>query len=884
MKKIFSAAILFLFAFSASAKHIVGGFISYTYVAGSTSTYHITLKVYRDCTTQTPFDGLPLSDGTIITPRVFVYDNSGAQVDVIEFQAPTVTVINPPIDNPCLTNTSGACVEEGVYQATYVLPSATEGFTLAYVRCCRNNSINNLILPGEQGGTYSAYIPPTATFHNNSPVFNQFPPIFICVNAPLRFDHSATDVDGDLLVYSLCSPKTGASQTDPSPTSPPGPPYSDVNWESGYSEINPLGNNSLAIDGNTGYLTGTPNTQGQFVVGICVSEYRNGNLISTYLRDFQFNVTQCNIPVADIPSSDINPTTGVGTYAINCSNLHVQFKNTSYNPPPSNVPIDYSWDFGVNGITTDVSNQPVPFYDYPDTGTYFVTLIATKGSGPNACIDTTYAFVYIYPTHHSDFSATNFCVGVNTNFTDQSISTVGNVNFWNWDFGDGSNSTQPNPSHQFTTQGTFPVTLIGGNDLGCRDTITKNITIQQSLFVTAGPDTSVCISGANFRDSVQLNASGATSYQWTPSFNLNSGIVQNPIARPTLNTTYVVTGTDASGCFGFDSVTVFVFDPNIDVIIDDTKTVCRFDTAYANVTSQGASNYVWTPNQFLLNPNSYSPGFFPPTSTSYTLTVSNYCYSKSDNILINILPPPTLSFSPSDSICPGNPSQLSVSGAQSYQWQFDNTLSAQNISNPIVTPTSSQYYYVTGIDANGCKNNDSTFVVVVPLPIVNAGNDTLIYIDTKAYLDASTDASKFYWTPTTFLSKPKSLQTSAAVTKAQSYVLVAQNEFGCINSDTIFITVVKDNILLVPTAFSPNGDGVNDVFKIVRTVNIYKLKEFSVWNRWGEKVFETSDVNEGWDGTFGNHLQPMSVYVWQIIAESKDSEEIVRKGNVTLVR
>lgn len=1017
----------------AQATHIVGGFISYRFL--SDSTYEVKLTIYRDCNSSTPFDGTPGATTNAILG--LFNENTGNIYNTFGLVDPVINTIQPPIDNPCLQIPPGVCVEEGVYTYNITLPSATEGFTLVYERCCRNGTITNVFDPGTQGAVYSAYIPPTNTFHNSSPVFTNLPPTFICVNSPLILNYSATDADGDVLTYSLCTPFTGGSTASPAPNPPVGPPFSNITWQTPYSTADLLGGVPLTIDNNTGVLTGTPNAQGQFVVGVCVSEYRNGQLIGTYLRDGQFNVTQCNIPVAGIPSTDINPSTQIGTYIINCSNLHVQFQNTSYNPPPANVPMTFNWDFGVNGINSDTSNVPVPFYDYPDTGTYFVRLIAIKGTGSAACIDTTYAYVYIYPTHHSDFATANVCQGVTANFTDQSVSSIGNINQWNWNFGDGYTSTLTSPSHLYSTYGTYNVTLVGGNDLGCKDTVTKIIIIfptpaadfsygqtcvntvvnftdntngsvtsyawslgngnnspQQnpsttynatgdydvvliaglngcmdtvaktitvhpvpvvanndtgicpgqsvqltasggtiytwspsiglndstlanpvatptfsttysivavnqfqcsandvvtiSVFplpnVLASPDTSVCLSGANFRDSVQLKATGAVNYQWGPSISLSSAFVPNPIARPISNTTYLVLGTDANGCSAFDSVTVFVLDPTINIILDASKNVCLFDTVYANVTSQGASNYVWTPMQFLLNAGSYSPGFFPPNSTTYTLTVSNYCYSKSDSVLIVVLQPPVLSFTHPDSLCINDTLQIAVSGAQTYQWNFDNTLSALNISNPYAYPTSSQYYYVSAVDVNGCKNSDSTFVNVVPLPYVNAGNDTLIWRDTKAFLDGSTDASKYYWSPVTFLSNSKSLQTWAAITKPQSYVLFAQNDFGCVNNDTIFISIETNNILLVPTAFSPNGDGVNDVFRIIRYLNIYKLKEFSVWNRWGEKVFSTTDINEGWDGTFGNHAQPMSAYVWQVVAETKDSEDIVRKGNVTLVR
>ncbi|MES2779873.1 MAG: PKD domain-containing protein, partial [Bacteroidota bacterium] len=710
-------------------------------------------------------------------------------------------------------------------------------------------------------------------------------------------------------------------------------------------------------------------------------------------------------------------------------------------PPPTTNPISYHWDFGVNNATNDTSNQFAPTFTFPDTGSYLVRLIAIKNAGGGlSCTDTTYAYVYVYPTFDADFITGNVCEDSAAHFTSQIVSTHGNINLWNWRFGDGNTSTQSNPSHSYSSPGNYSVTLIGGNDLGCRDTAQKNITIHEtpvagfsfattcinqpinfnnsttgpvastlwsfgnggtdtqqnptytytstgifniSLFVvspngckdtsiqnltvnpspdvanndtticygqsvqlhasggtvytwspstglsdstaanpiatptppssatysitavnqfqctasdavtisfyaftsvSAGPDTSVCLSGANFRDSVQISASGGANYQWSPASSLSSASLSNPIAKPISNTTYYVTATDINGCIGQDSVIVYVLDPVLDVILDESKNVCLNDTVYVNVISQGASNYVWTPTQFLLNANSYSPEFFPPISTVYTLSISNYCYSKSDSVRIIVLSLPVLSFNHLDSVCYGDSVQLSVTGAQTYQWDFDSSLSAFTIPNPVASPRISAFYYVNATDVNGCKNRDSTLVYVLPLPIVNAGNDTLIWRDTHAVLNGFTDASKYFWAPSSYLEDPLSLQTKAEITKSQSYVLFAENDLGCKNSDTVFITVEVNTFLLLPTAFSPNGDGVNDIFRIARYLNIDKLKDFSVYNRWGEMVFYTTNINDGWDGVYKSVEQELGVYVWQVVAQTKDFEEVVRKGNVTLLR
>jgi gliding motility-associated-like protein len=1036
MRKQLLLLTILLTTLSVSATHIVGGYISYRFLSGIT--YEVTLTIYRDCNSATPFDGQP----NATTPAVvgLFQANSGVLIQTFELFDPVVTVIQPPLDNPCLIPPGNVCVEQGVYLTTITLPSATEPFTLVHERCCRNGTISNVFNPGDQGAVYSATIPPTNPYQNSSPTFNSFPPLFICVNSPIQINNSATDIDGDVLTYSLCTPSNGGTSTDPAPNPPFGPPYNSIPWEAGYSTANLLGGNpALAIDPSTGILTGTPNTIGQFVVGVCVSEFRNGVLLGTYLRDFQFNVTQCNIPIAAIPSSNINPQTGIGIYTINCKSFTTTFQNNTFNPPPTNVPLSFEWDFGVPGISTDTSSLATPTYTFPDSGTYLVRLIVIKSIGNQLCSDTAFALVKLYPVFTTNFNAPDVCKSQTASFSDLSTTSYGNINFWNWNFGDGNTSTAQNPQNAYANSGTFPVQLISGNIFGCRDTLTKNITIFDSpdanfsvgltcvntpvnitnsstgpinttiwnfgngststlsaptpltynavgpytislvltsangcadtasqnitinpnpnvtnndtaiclgqsvqfqgsggtsytwspatflndptlpspiatptnstvytvsatnqfqctasdvvnvtIFpnptVNAGLDTSVCLNPGSIRDSVRLQASGAQTYVWQPANSLNSAFTSSPVAKPTFNTTYFVIGTDANGCIGTDSVVVYVLDPTLNLIVDNNQNVCINDTVYADIINQGASNYSWNPTQFITDPTSYSPGFFPTVTTPYILSVSNYCYNKADTIFINVLPLPILSFSHVDSLCSNQSVVLQINGASTYVWSADSTLSTLLGANPTASPLINTTYSVTGTDANGCKNSASTTITIVPLPLVNAGYDTIIYRDTYGFLNGSTNAQNFLWSPDIYLSSDNVLNTRIEPTKTQQYVLTGISDFGCVNYDTVLIIVETNTILLIPTAFSPNGDGVNDVFRILRTLNIQKLLGFSVYNRWGEQVYSTNNIDDGWDGSFRNVEQELGVYVWTVEALTKDNEKVLRKGNVTLLR
>lgn len=1037
MKQYFFALSLLLSVY-AHATHIVGGTISYRWISGTT--YEVKMTIYRDCNSATPFDGAP---GATSDAIVGIFEeNTSNLVTTLNLINPVITTILPPSDNPCLTNTSGACVEQGVYTTQITLPSATLGYTLIHERCCRNGTITNVFNPGDQGAVYSAYIPRSTPFQNTSPVFNSLPPLFVCVNSGLIIDYSATDADGDQLVYNLCTPSSGGTSAAPAPNPPFGPPHSDIAWQPPYDLNNLMGGIPLAIDQQSGVLTGTPSTIGQFVVGVCISEYRSGQLIATYMRDFQFNVTQCNTPISNIPSVDINPGTGIG-FITNCNNATITFPNSTYNPPPANVPLNYSWNFGVQGITTDTSSAQFPTYTFPDTGTYLVSLIATKGSGPNACIDTGFVYVRVYPTFNADFITADVCQQFPAVFTDNTQSTSGAANEWNWNFGDGTSATTQNATHNYSATGAYTVSLISENAVGCRDTATKQVNVletptagfsttpvcdgtpvvfsfngsgnitgynwdlgsggatstQQShtytysgvgtytvtlvvevtgcfdtavqtvtvnpvpvvvatndtMFCTsvsslqlnasggttyswspttglsdpnianpvatltppaavtytvivsnqsqctasesvsigfypvtqvnAGIDTSICLNPGSYRDSVQLTATGANTYQWTPANTLTNGNIANPVSRPSVNTTYTVWGTDVNGCRSIDSIVVFVLDPLLNIIVDDVANICIGDTGILNVINQGASSYTWTPNQFIVNGSSYSPGFYPPDTTVYYLNVDNYCYMKNDSVVVNVQPLPTLTFITPDSLCIGESEEVFVSGAQSYVWDTDSSIvSGINTNTLIVSPDSSQTYYVTATSQYGCVRYDSVFVTVFPLPYTFAGDDTLIYRETKGALNGVTTADWYEWSPPTAIEDIRNLSSVIEPTKTIQYYLSTVDSHGCRNLDSVLVTVQVLTILDLPTAFSPNGDGINDIFHIVRWLNIEKLKEFAVYNRWGNKVFSTTDILDGWDGVYLDMKQPMATYTWMVIANTRDDQEVLFRGNVTLVR
>ena len=320
--------------------------------------YEIRMQYYVDCENGSPgaiaqdrYAIFNLFAGDERLDTFWVHRNAPKRLNATHY-----TCINPP---------PNACIDMYIYDTVLTLPPIEGGYIVSYQRCCRNHSILNLSNPGGTGSTYSCHIPgPETADRNNSAFYNFLPPNFLCVNQPLNFDHSATDNDGDSLAYRLCEPKLGADSSRPRPMFASKPPYEPIKWITPYDEINQLPTRTgIDLDSINGRLKLTPSRTGQYVFGICVDEYRNGELINTNLRDFQFNILNCEVLVS---ADFIAPP-------IACDTVF-PFKNRSTNGK------EYFWDFGIDNRTDDTSTSEEPYFTFPQFGTYEVSLRVINGN------------------------------------------------------------------------------------------------------------------------------------------------------------------------------------------------------------------------------------------------------------------------------------------------------------------------------------------------------------------------------------------------------------------------------------------------------------------------------------------------------------------------
>ncbi|MGN6293021.1 MAG: gliding motility-associated C-terminal domain-containing protein [Chitinophagaceae bacterium] len=426
--------------------------------------------------------------------------------------------------------------------------------------------------------------------------------------------------------------------------------------------------------------------------------------------------------------------------------------------------------------------------------------------------------------------------------------------------------------------------VIQGNDFALDDISFAPVFIKQDSIkiivekpvVTASADTIICAGRP-----VQLEAAGAQDYSWLPGIALNDGTLSDPIANPTISTEYIVTGTTANGCIAKDTVQVDVFaKPSIDIHTDTS--ICKNTSLPLWVN--GGISYAWSPSATLDDPSSANPVASPASSTSYqvVITDANTC-EYLDSVRVDILPDPVFSVSSPVQICLDDSIVLTASGGDSYSWSPSNGLNTPAIE---VSPAATTDYEVT-ITESICGNSTTlqTRVTVLPLPVISAtsSNDIDCSYD-RSRLDA-TGARTYNWTPSATLSNASIHNPVAMPRETTIYVVAGTDRSGCTGYDSITVKVDDSNKggYLMPSAFTPNNDGLNDCYGI-KFWGIIDNIEFSVFDRWGVRVFYSKERDACWDGTYKGEKQPAGVYVYMIKASTNCANPVFRKGTFVLVR
>lgn len=733
---------------NANATHIVGGEINYEHLKGDS--FKIQLDLYIDCINGSP-EALLID--TIANIALFYADTRNIYKDFDVKRSSPTRIKN--VNYNCLIPPSNVCVDKYSYIFTTTIPDYKAGYVITYQRCCRNTTIINVFDQDNTGATFWTTIPPRSQIGNNSsPKFKSLPPNFLCLDRDFTFNHSAVDKDNDSLYYELTLPYAGADDVQPVPRPPAKPPYARIVLKSGYSSTYQIdGNPTLSINPQTGVLNLKPTRIGQFAVGISVKEYRNGILLSTTIRDFQFNVIRCQFDVVSsfaLPYQQCDET--------------VEFSNKSSGAS------SYTWYFGDKNNSSSKLKEPT--FKYSGPGVYTAMLVATSSS----CSDTFYkefevrldtgtfagsdkrlcpnestmlgkssiydpeikyqwspksflssdtvsnpvsnpissityqlrkTFDYCYIDDTVDIKVGNpiadfshiylkECGGLTVDFKNTSIDGTS----YKWYFGTGDlsdTSTNKNPKFTYPGKGNYRVTLETILNGKCSDTKTQIIEVNPDTTKIAGEDKEICI-GDTVQIGNPLNVNSTGTFKWTPSTNIINDEAPLPKVYPNTTTDYIV-AKKLPFCTVYDTVSV-----NVD------RAEPFFQLAYT-APCDGLSIKVYNQSKNAIN-SIWDFGDGSPTTASnldsiaysynsngdYTIvltgTTQKGC-SESYSMPLNIMEDTTFFAGLDSNLCFGDSLILGKNDTTSFakfRWVPALLVSDSTLPNPVIKPELAQQY------------------------------------------------------------------------------------------------------------------------------------------------------------------------------------------------
>lgn len=343
--------------------------------------------------------------------------------------------------------------------------------------------------------------------------------------------------------------------------------------------------------------------------------------------------------------------------------------------------------------------------------------------------------------------------------------------------------------------------------------------------------------------------------------------------------------TDINGCK--DSITRNVTASVLTMDAGPNDTICNINSTILQATASGATQYVWTPAAFLNNPTILNPTANPPATTMFYLTATNTAgCTKRDSTLVTVRAANAFSIIPPINICTTKTVQLNASGGDIYTWQPAASLDNPAIFNPTASPTATTTYSVQITDTL-CNNTStlSTTVTVVPLPNITANKSNDIDCTVPQSQLVASGGSQYNWTPAGSLNNPNSGSPVATPAVTTQYVVMGTDVSGCVNYDSVLVNVTNLNKAgyLMPTGFTPNNDGLNDCYGLKYWGTILEL-DFSIYNRWGERIFHTKQPGQCWDGRHRGIPQDPAVFVYMIKAKTTCEGPVFRKGTFVLIR
>lgn len=642
--------------------------------------------------------------------------------------------------------------------------------------------------------------------------------------------------------------------------------------------------NSEIISGDLSYVY---EDQGNYLPYITLNN--NSSCNQTLFADDSIHVY--DPPIADISLND----------TLLCDGEELIVYNNSIYTASSPITF-YSINFGDGTSDYIISSFDSVSHTFSSSGIFNVQLLVENIGG---CFDSIIKTVEVAPIPSAtmDISPIIGCGTLASEFIFSSISADSLILFT----GDSTVEVLGSSyTYLFEAPGIYYPMLTAKDANGCMQTITS----VDSIIVSYTPSAQMVLS-----DSMPY-CTGQEVYV----INFSVDTIDNPFINPidmvevTLNGTTIYSSswldslsytfstagdyniqlitTNDLGCSDTTATFFSVYETPVALAGYDT-TICPGITINLDGTSSsGGTNYLWSPAYAITDPTSANPsGTFTETTLVYLQYSNDYC-TAFDSVLINVLEEMELEVGPDTAICYGNSVQLyslydAEGGEVQFIWLQGDYLSSTLIDNPVSTPENTITYTVSAACGDLIVFDD-VHIEVNPLPIVNIEDTTTMILNEPIMLNALAEGSgtlDYTWFPDEYLSCYKCASTEANPDSDISYWVTVMDENKCSATDSIYLKVEWECAgegIEVANIISPNNDGFNDMFQF-RTEAIKELEYFRIYNRWGQLMFQSSDVNNSWDGTFKGKLCDAGVYVYSIKGVCFDDEEFVKSGNVTLL-
>jgi gliding motility-associated-like protein len=554
----------------------------------------------------------------------------------------------------------------------------------------------------------------------------------------------------------------------------------------------------------------------------------------------------------------------------------------------------YQWQ--INGIPMG-QNDPAFAVDYRQPGTHTLSLTVTTNN--NCSVTVTRNII-------TDSVVTRFTIDNNFHcatgqvlFTNNSTSAFP-FNSYTWNYDNGITSSLPltGGSYTYPSPGEYYPSLQLQTVNGCSNQyiLPQMIKVYTAPIVSITGEEEKCAQHELSFSSAIQSEDAVTSTVW----HLNNTIISNTTEasyRFTQAGDYVLTFTVTTqhNCVVTVMKNIKIHPLPVPNATPQTATICEQTTL--QLQAGDGIQYAWTPAQGIISgANSANPVVSPDNTTKYYVTVTNQfnCVQK-DSVLITVDRRVRLTHSDNQVICIGQSVQLQASGNTSqFVWSPATGLNNATIRNPLATPAQTTTYSVTGISQNVCPNETGHVLVVVgSYPTVDLGADVVISAGQQHTFNptVSNDVEKYLWQPATGLSCTNCARPDFFADDDITYRLTVTNQYNCSTSDEVRVTILcNKGAIYVPNAFTPNGDGKNDIFYIGQSFGVQEIKSFNIFNRWGQLVFSrknirANDRSSGWDGRIkGQPVETTTVFVYTIEAICNENLPVVIKGTVTLIK